>query len=360
MSVLSAEKEASKAELVQEAVLELAVERGAGIKLPTMQEMCTQFDVARGTLESALRPLEQRGLLYRKHGSGIYVTDRVRQKTVGVVFGGDIFSPGFSPFWSLLLQSVREQAGDRQLRPQAYLDISDGSGGLGGHSQLIEDLESKRVDGLMLIAPQDEHDEAAELRAYNLPLVVFGGQRDGNWSVSIDWDPLLRQAGAELASAGCRHVGLLAPPARGAALEEAFRQAGADDARIDDWSYDTWVNTIPGAGTRENCAHRLTEQMIAERATTPLPDALVSLGDTVSRGAITAILQAGLQPGRDIRIVTAENKGSPVLDPYAADITRIALDPRECMRAALGMLETLMDGGTPPVNPVVVRAGESE
>ncbi len=349
-----------KAERLEDTLLELVAERGAGIKLPTMQEMCAQFDVARGTLESALRPLEQRGLLYRKHGSGIYVTDRVRQKTVGVVFGGDIFSPGFSPFWSLLLQSVREQAGDRQLRPQAYLDISDGSGGLGGHSQLIEDLESKRVDGLMLIAPQYEHDEAAELRAYGLPLVVFGGQGDGNWSVSLDWKPMLRRAGEDLAQAGCRHVGLLAPPARGAVLEEAFRQAGADDVRIDDWSYETWANTISGAGTRENCAHRVTAQMIADRDANPLPEALISLGDTVTRGAITALLQAGLHPGRDIRIVTAENKGSPVLEPYATDITRIAIDPRECMQAALGMLETLMNGGTPPENPVRVQAGSGE
>jgi DNA-binding LacI/PurR family transcriptional regulator len=346
-----------KQEPLEEALLAMAMELGAGSKMPPVRTLCTDFGVSTSTLDPVLRRLELRGTILREHGRGVFVTDRVDHKTVGVVFGGDIFSPSFSPFWSLLLQAARELTADGPFVPRAYLDISDGAGGLGGHERLVEDLEARRLDGLLLLSPQVDRDEAAELRAYGLPLVVFGGQGDGNWSVAIDWEPLLMQAGAELARLGCRHVGLLAPPAQGAVLEEAFRQACADGVRIDDWSYETWANVILGAGTRENCAHRLTGRMIAEQATNPLPEALISLGDTATRGAITALLQAGLHPGRDIRIVSAENKGSPVLDPYAADITRIAIDPRECMQAALGMLETLMAGGTPEVNPVRVKAG---
>ena len=347
----------SRTDEVGERLLKMARARGPGIKLPTIGEMELQFGVSRTTLERAMVKLETRGILRRKRGSGIYVEPAIRTKTIGVVFGGDIFSPEYSPFWSLLLQAVREQAGGRELVPRAYLDVSEGSGGLGGHAQLAEDLEARRLDGMLLLAPAYEHDEAAELRACGVPLVVFGGTRTADPKVTIDWHPLLRQAGAELARSGCRHVGLLASPAHRAILEQAFRQAGADDVRIDDWSYETWASTIPGAGNRENCAHRLTAQMIARRGTTPLPNALVSLEDTMTRGAVTALLQADLQPGRDIRIVSAENKRSPVLEPYAADIIRIAIDPQECMKAALDMLETLMDGRTPKENPVVVKGG---
>jgi len=265
-----------------------------------------------------------------------------------VVFGGDIFSPSFSPFWSLLLQAVREQADGHAFAPQAYLDLSDGSGQLGDHGRLLEDLEARRLDGLLLFTPGDE---AAELRACGLPLVVFG-QAEVGWAVTIDLDRFLERAARELAATGCRRVGLIAMPAQQAKFANLLHDAGLRDVRLDDWSYDTWANIIPGAGTRENCAHRLVERMIAERAANPLPDTLVSLEDTATRGALTALHQAGLRPGRDLRIVTAESRGSPVLDPFADGLTRIVFDPAACVAAMLAMLETLMAGGTPEQNPV--------
>lgn len=336
------------------ALLKMVRTRGPGIKLPTFQEMCTDLAVTRTQLEQALSSLEAGGLILRRHGSGIYGTERVAQKTIGVVFGGDIFGKDFSPFWSLLLQAVREQAGDRQFRPRAYLDISDSAGGLDGHEQLVEDLEAHRLDGLLLLAPAFDHDEAAELRAHGVPQVVFGGNAPADWSVTIDWSPFLKRVADELVPTGCQRVGVLAQLAQRAELEEVLRAAGRHDIQTDDWSYETWAPTIPGAGTRENCARRLTEQMLAGHATNPLPDTLVSLDDTATRGVITALAAAGLRPGRDIRIVTAENKGSPVLEPWPAELTRLEFDPQAWVKAALEMLATLMDGRTPAVNPVRV------
>jgi hypothetical protein len=173
----------SKTVSAREALLKLAEARGPGVKLPTLQQLCARLEVSRTTLERAMVPLERRGLLQRKHGSGIYVCDRIRQKTIGVVFGGDIFSPGFSPFWGLLLEAVCRQAGDRRMRPRPYIDISAGHEGLLGHVQLVEDLDAGRLDGLLLFTPHYEHDEAGELCDHGVPLVVFGGAaRD--WTVT--------------------------------------------------------------------------------------------------------------------------------------------------------------------------------
>ena len=349
-----------KKDLLRESLLGLARSLGPGQRLPTVAVLCESLSVSNSTLDIALRDVELRGAIVRQHGKGIFVSPTIRLKTVGVVFGGDIFSPGFSPFWSLLLQAVKEQTGDGRLVARAYLDITQSSGGVGGHAQLVEDLEDRRLDGVLLLSPQIDHDEAGWLRKHGVPLVLLGDRAEEGWSVAFDWTPLTDRAAAEIARSGCRRVGLLASPAHRAALEEACGQAGADGVQIDDWSYETWSAIIPGVGTRENCAHRLTERMIAGRATNPLPDALVSLEDTMTRGVVTALLQNGLQPGRDLRIVTAENKGSPVLQPYAADLVRVVIDPAKVARAALGMLETLMDGGTPPENPARVRAEEEQ
>jgi DNA-binding LacI/PurR family transcriptional regulator len=67
----------------------------------------------------------------------------------------------------------------------------------------------------------------------------------------------------------------------------------------------------------------------------------------MTRGAVTALRDAGISIGTDLQIVTAENLGSPVLTPYADCLTRIGYDPAECIRAALGMIELLIEGGRP-------------
>ncbi len=343
----------SKTEQASAALLGLIGDRGPGIKLPTIQEMCGQFKLSRTPLENAIRTLEARGLLRRRRGSGIYVTNQARQKTIGVIFGGDIFSPNFSPFWNLLLQAVREQADEREICPRAYLDISHGREKLGGHMQLIEDLEAHRLDGLLLLSPDHTYDEVGELRATGIPLVVFGGG-DKDWSVTHDHDRMIRLAARQLSRQKCRCVAFMGHPAQRLLFESELLQHGMPEAQLVDWSYETWATIIPGAGTRENCAFQLTRRMIANRDQEPLPDSLLSMEDTGTRGVITALHQAGLQPGRDMRIVTMANLGSPVLTPYAADLFQIIFDPAEAVSAALTLLKTLMEGGTPLSHTVLV------
>jgi DNA-binding LacI/PurR family transcriptional regulator len=349
-----------------EALLAMALDLGPNARMPTVRTLCARYGVSTSTLDPVLRSLELRGAIVRQHGRGIFVAPTIRHKTVGVVFGGDIFSASFSPFWSLLLQAVREQAGERELEPRAYLDISRGHDGLGGHAQLLEDLEERRLDGLLLLTPSYQDDEAGRLRRHGTPLVVFGGMRNDNWRVTHHPVTLYRLAARKLAARGCRTVALLGPDvwARRPLIETELRAAGAKAAQIVDWSFETWEASLPGTLTREKTGYELVRRMIAARAETclraglkqaPLPDGLLTTDDTVTRGAIAALQQAGLQPGRDLHIATGSNKGSPVLDPYADDLIRIEYDPAESVRAALDMLTVLMDGGTPTINPVLIE-----
>ncbi len=337
-----------KKDVLRDSLLGLARNLGPGRRLPTVATLCESFSVSNATLDPILRDLENRGAIVREHGRGMFVASSIHCKNVGVVFGGDIFSPNFSPFWSMLLGAVRGQAGDRNILPRAYFDMAD------GHGQLVEDIKASRLDGLMLISPHYAYDEAAMLRAYGLPLVVFGGNPESGWSVSLDWNPFLEMAANELAQTGCRHVGFIGSPVQRPVLEAALDQVGLGDVRIDDWSYETWAKITPSAGSHENCAHRLAEQMLADRVANPLPDTIVSLEDTATRGVITALHQAGLCLGGDLRIITAENKGSSVLEPWDRNLTRIEFDPAECMAAVLDMLTTLMDNGTPPKKHVLI------
>ena len=318
--------------------------------MPTVRQLCATFGVSTSTLDIVLRELAARGAIVREHGRGIYVSPTIDQQTIGVVFGGDIFSPPFSPFWGLLLQAVRAQAGARGMRPLAYLDISQRHAGLGGHAQLMEDIAAQRLDGLLLLAPHFADNETGPWRATGIPRVIFGGKLP-DWAVIFDHTRAVRLAAREVAARGNGRVACIGHAAHRALLEDALRAAGVAAAQVIDWSYETWAPRIPVAGSQENCAYLLTQRMIADGA---LPDSLVSMEDTSTRGAITALRQAGLQPGRDLPIATIVNKGSPILDPYADAVSCLVFDPAECVRAALDLLATLIDGGTPPRNPVMI------
>lgn len=336
------------------AIRELAFRAGPGMKLPTVRELSARFAVARATVDDALDTLEAQGMIHRKHGSGIYVLPAVRQKTVGVVFGGDIFSPGYSPFWSLLLLAIREQTAGRAVRPRAYLDIAEGRNGLGDHHQLEEDLNAERLDALLLIAPQSGWNELEFVRRLTVPLVTLDARHKG-WVVSLDMGAFLRQAARVVVDGGpARRVALLGFDPDRERFEDGLRRVGYDGLPVGDWSYIRWASLIYGAGTHENCARKLVAKVLSEGGRAAFPDVIVSTEDTMTRGAVTALQAAGLQPGRDVRIVTSENRGSPVLEPYLDGLVRIVLDPAELIRAALGMLEILMDGGTPPKRKVLV------
>jgi len=351
--VLNAQEYERKTEQASAALLALMHARGPGIKLPTIEEMCTQFGVSRTTLEPVLQALERRGLVRRRRGSGIYVTERIRQKTIGVVFGGNIFSSDFSPYWSLLLQAVGAQAGAFDMRPQAYLDIPQGQGGLGSHTQLIEDLDARRLDGLLMFSLHYERDARRLVRGYGIPL-VFPSGAPPDWVVTYDHDAYIRLAAPEIARHPGRRIGLLGPSTHRPLLEDELRQRGLTDITIDDWSYETWARIIPGAGAHEHCAYRMTQQLISQASQHPLPDVLVSMEDTATRGVITALLQSGLHPGRDLTLISSANARSPVLTPYADGVICFTFDPAEQARAALTMLDTLMNGGTPTQSPVLI------
>ena len=124
------------------------------------------------------------------------------------------------------------------------------------------------------------------------------------------------------------------------------------DVLIDDWSYPTWAGKVASAGSHEHHAYLMMQHLLSTHA--PLPDVVLSTDDTATRGIITALRQAGIQPGRDLTIISSANAGAAMLESYAHEVTCITFDPAAIAGAALHLLATLTAGGTPPRNPVLI------
>ena len=338
--------------------MKMARERGPGEKMPTVRTICATFGVSTSTLDPVLSELEVQGIITRLHGSGIFVAATVHQKKIAVVFGDDIFATIFSPFWISLLRETRAQAFVRSsLGIKLYMDISQGHDGLRGRQDLISDLEAQRLQGILLLAPKSDRDEVAELSGFGVPLVTMSRSKASKgWTIGLDRAPVFSLATRELVARGCQRIALLGQVTE--ADNETFRGAlkvsGYTGAEVEEWSPFRWPEQWKGLFSLELFAAWLAKRKIEARGLVPFPDGLVSLDDTMTRGVISEIHQAGLQIGRDIHIVTTVNKGSPVLELYANQLLQIEYDPACIVKGALDMLENLMNGVTPCDNPVLI------
>lgn len=75
----------------------------------------------------------------------------------------------------------------------------------------------------------------------------------------------------------------------------------------------------------------------------------------MARGALVALSKLGLRPGIEIQIATHTNKGSTALHGYEDDLYFIEIDPAQIVSALFSMLETLMNGQSPPEKFISIR-----
>lgn len=328
----------SKTQLLGEKLFEMCMKAGPSAQLPSFRDLCRSFEVSKTTLDNALSELEQRRMIVRHHGKGIYTSPSVGQRTVGVVLGGDIFSSTYSPYWRLLLQAAKEQLTEAGMRFHAYFDLPSGGNAFAAHQQLEEDLQSKRLDGLLLIAKHSP-EEVAWLEKWDIPLVVLPSNKA--WGVASA--PFYDKAILELAQRGCKRVvwmGLGSEPTL-QPIGDAMGKAGLPSGQDQFWTSSlilTW-------SSREELARRIMDRMWA--AASPPVDGLILEDDTMTRAVITCLEQLGIKVGKEVLIASAANRGSPILHDYTSQLILFEHDPQLQAHAALDMLETLMNGKHP-------------
>lgn len=334
-----------KQDVLHEALLGMARNLGPERRMPTIQELCSSLRVSTSTLNPVLQQLETEGAIIRRHGHGIFVSPTIHQKTIGVVVGSDIYAPGFSPLWQLLIEAARAEANGREHRYQSYMDIPQGKEGFADHSHLMRDLREKRVHGVFLISARDAG-EIESLKQTGLPLVIFGTKRGVTVpNVTLDDQAGARAGVAELAAAGARRFGYFGcidpKTASSQNFVDAIQQLPASaSSELFPLYQPLPVRPKPDA-TREEWGFA---QMRALLQSPKHPDGFWIEDDTITRGALMAIHQAGLQIGRDVWIATSAHKGSPVLAPYETELILVEFDPVVVVQTAFDILEQLMTG----------------
>ena len=358
----------NKTEALRKALMALAHELGAGGRLPAMRDMCRSFGVSTVTLDRALHDLETRNLVLRKHGVGVFVSPEYGRKTIGLVFGRNIFDEGVSPVCRLLFQYCRQRAAECREGFRVYFDLPAGPADpatASGRNDLVRDVAEGRVQGLLLIWRQGAEEEAW-LRSLGVPLVSFvtGLPLSAPYQVTLDYADMTRRGVAALAGAGCRRLALISPfgYVHDADIDrtvflEAVAAQGLETRP--EWLWDNPADPSVGLGaageSREEQGNRALREILG-RPVAGRPDGVLINDDMLARGALVAARVLGLTLGRDLHIATHANKGSPVLYGHEDELIRLVADPDEIVRAMFEVLEPLMAGAEPATESVAVRA----
>ena len=356
----------------------LATEIGPGGKLPTVLDLCKQFGVSISTVHGALAELETQNIIERRHGVGLYVSAKLYCKNIRVLINATLVgSPGAttSPFWGLLFAHLVEEGqrrrGYRNEEVQYQL-VPDGA----LPNNVRKEIDAGHIHGCITVGIHGE--PTLLLTEARIPTVTYAG--DGTCFVFTDSEEAVGSCVAQLAARGCKRIGFwieFIDELRGVNLRQYYslhlervarwtsacglqsypdlnRIGVLTQAELERGDYSIHPHTNPGGYYYDQGFQSAMETFHAPRE--EWPDALVILTDTMTHGVLRVMWSLGLFPGKDIRIASHANIGSPILHGWNDELLLWHVDPAKIARSMFEFLDDVMASGQPSHEARVVRS----
>lgn len=307
----------SKSEQVERALLALVANhrRQRDEPLPTELELAERLSVSRVTMRKAMQRLVTDGLVYRKRGSGTFLTpdgaaeSRLKQESAAVgrvqEFSVGIAFPTFLDDYFQRIADTCECELAANGVTSVFLRARQGESFL----EQVLALYRQGVDGVVLNAEDTGFPARLRESAPGLRAVFVNETVPGEDSVSNDNHDGAAQVVRYLFSLGRRRIAHLHMPmntttgqARLAGYRQAMRECGLERE----------IRVVDGA-----CA-RLAMRELLGRA--PFPDAVFCANDYFVRGAFETLCEAGLNVPEDISLVGYGNlrEGMEMIPPLTS------------------------------------------
>lgn len=343
-------------------------------KLPTSRQLTKMFDVSYTTLAEALTILEQQDMLYRKQGSGIYISPHIHRRSIGVLCYSYLFAPDqVSPFWGMLWGLIAREAQQRlSVRNERYsfhMLLNNPEDAVALSEDFIALVLSQKMHAVLAIGMLSPTMEWLE--EHGVPSVTFAGR--GSVVVCEDDRERDRLAIKSLAEQGCRRIGSLCPTI-------AFRDNGMFfapvmhepeqylEALFAEYGLPLYKELIRHwelpAGGRESAeqefltlqeqGYSLTRELFCNQGQF-LPDGLYIPDDMMTFGAVQALQELGLHVGKDIKVATQANARSPILFGMSKAMTLVEFDPQKIVSTLFTVLDHFLVGKVPEGDIVKVK-----
>lgn len=331
-----------------------------GVKIPTLRELATQFDVSTNTVRNAIRVLEREGSLYHVPAVGTFVrpvhsaqvaTDQTMVAMVTTDLG--------SPFGIEVARGVEQACQERRWRLQVYDSRLDPH----LESDNLSRLPDSGVRGAILFPGGNEVtvETMFRLKLSGFPIVLVDR---GIYGLRVDTVQSDHETGAywaveHLTEAGHRrifmHAGSHPPPssvdARIRGYERALLAVGVKP--LPEWFI--WSDPVtPQDLAEEGCGRwfRAYEAAMQALRSVDPPTAIFAENVYTAVGVLRACQELGLKVPDDMSIVCFDD--SEITRTILHPLTYVAQRPLELGRQAVELLEQrLQSPGRSPQNVTV-------
>jgi DNA-binding transcriptional regulator YhcF (GntR family) len=319
-----------------------------GSRLPSVHVLAKQLKTSSCTVQIALKSLALDGLLKRTPRVGTFVTPRAQWLTsVGLYFGRDFFHGQGMAFYRALHQQLMDDLNHRGVRHKLHLDSRPKNKQGEPLPELAAAVARGEIQGLILGICDSV--EMAWLRKLGVPMALSGSW-NAPYGVAQDIKQMMSFAMQDFRHRGCRSVSVILPIPPAApgdqslshrVLFQSFVDAAAD-AGLE--TRNSWVRVpeqlIP-VEEHEDFGYREFQHIWKQ---TVRPDALFVFPDTVVRGTVTGILQAGISVPGELKLVFHRNSGIPVFCPMPA--SWVELDIAKAAASLIHHIECQLAGQT--------------
>lgn len=343
-------------------LVELAHQLGPGARLPRHAELLESFAVSKRTLDAALVRLEERRLVQRVQGSGIYVLPGAARGVAILIDSSFLRQGQHGYFWDTLIDELSRltQAGERKIglhftQPGHYDESAIQEG-------LRQEIGQGRLKAMICIGVSEAI--TAWLEASGVCVVGFAGP--ARCTVSLDDAWMVEWGVRHLAAQGCKRIELWSPVPwlnqdadpysishrclsifKATLAELGLEASAGGTTRL--WP-GTRLKACAGRPgyfetdeTEEEQGFRRAQQTFAAQGG-DAPDGLISLNDQMTRGALVAIEKMGLSLGQELRVVTHANKGSKVLTGFEGELDLMEVDAHALVEALFQRVQRAVEG----------------
>ena len=351
----------SKPQMLCRQITALAHKLGPGARLPRVLEMARDFDVAPSTLNYALHEVEKRGLITRRRGSGVFVTDmatdQANQAHLALICRPTFFrAAGHSPLWDMLVQMIQERAAQSGVEFDCYFSREQTSE-FPLPDALAGAIEEGNIRGVLGVGLPEG--AARWIMTRGVPVVNLFSV--GHTTVMTDATSVIRLSVEALRKRGCRRIGLwmpLPPPeplkpgdnlrhirTGQKALKESFLSALSSNGlaahvELIDGNTD-YLRRVPYQAPSIVEQGLETAQRVFSRDKEGWPDGLIIADDTMTRGALVALRQMKVDIENDLHIASQANVGSPTL-VGETNLILAEIDPEEIVNTMFSHMDELI------------------
>jgi len=322
-----------------------------GDVLPTIHQLAKQFDTSYFTVQSALTPLVEEGLIERRRRVGTIVKHNPAVLTcAGVYCGNGLLDEWAFAFCRELCRQIRQQLDEQHVQTLLYADMRSHNRQNVPLPELTDAIRTCRIQALFV--PLCDGVSFPWLTRFPVA-TSFANSRQPPGRMCFDGGQMLRLVLGRLHDLGCKRIGVInSIRAPRDTHDESFRFCQAfvaAAAELGMETRDSWVITPTGdVGQHESCGYASFRNLWGQ---SERPDGLFVYPDTSARGAMTAALELGVRVPDDLKMVFHHNTGVDWVCPLAVDWVET-----DMARWAAEMIkEVLLQKAGKPVVPVVLE-----